>query len=542
MLCYRGKSTSKSKSKYRGEKTVTKINEMSADIFTKAVKEALNAPNEKETHGLINKALQSKVPVEDINTIITDVYNQAGQFTLARGVNKVRSAIENKIRAATATTIDGILIGSRDLVGKQIPNKYTLIRLDKKHMEVSSFDGQVPFQGGKIDIPVPAAVILKAEYDENYDSWSLVSLETYKPLSKEELVKHLSKVVIPISAINADYAYHKTDEKTVSSRPVVIQGNIARVSAEAVFRFEEDGEGNRTSTLDHYLPVYCGREMKQDEKMPCMQFLLNSKTRGVNSVRCHLSQQRKGTPTILVDDFVVACEEAAKKFKDPEAQASNANEWLRDISVIVVGSVNRYTRSTGQDKSAQNWVDIGVTGIIEVEDAIFDGTGAQKKLDQEAPKPIAIPSTHTTDSQPIAGPITSSPAPATEKKKGGKRSAVQKNPEVPENPAPSPEVVKAAADKVFPPATPSPAATPASAAQPAASAAPSSSTGTLPPKLLAMARVVKAYCNILDTTPANLSKEEVKSKMLDVITVDGIVMPDAVIEQILNYLRAGGIV
>lgn len=543
---------------------MTKISEMSTDIFSRAVKEALAAPNDekKEPSGLINKALQAKVPIEDINAIISDVYTQAGAFSLARGVNKVRSAIENKIRAATATSLSGILVGSHDLVGKQAPCRYTLIRADKKHYEISSFDNQAPYQGGKIDIPVPAAVVIKAEYDQDYDSWHLVSIEKYQPLSTEDLLKHIPSTIIPISAITQDFAYHKVQDKdgerVFSARPVVIAGYLSRMSPEAVFRFGEDSEGNRTSTLDRLLPVMCGRESKPDETLPCVQFLLNSKTRGINSVRCHISQQRKGTPTILVNDFITSCEEAVKRFKDPESQAGNVHEWMHDTPVIVIGSVNRYARSTGQDKAAQNWVDIGVTAIIDAESIDIDAGGAQKKITPPEQKATAVPPTHTTNSKPIAGPIESTrpPAdqpPAGKKRSPGKKSAVQDSPSDPspanaaaaagsDMPA-SPDgntiesEVASIADEIFPPGGTPAAADSVPAAAPAAAP---SVPGTLPPKLLDVAKKISAYCNVLDITPKDISVSEVKIKMLDVVTINGAVIPDSLIQQVLDHLKSGG--
>jgi hypothetical protein len=509
---------------------------MSIDNFKKAVKEVLSAPGEHEPQGLISKAQSSKVPIESINTAMAEVYQQSGNFSLRMGVNKTRSAIENMIRAANATELTGILMGSRDVVGKQFPNKYTLVRADKKHIEISSYEGQAPYHGGKIDIPVPAAVVLKAEYDQDYDSWSLVSIEKYQILTAEDLQKHLFKVMIPISAIDESYAYHKiNDDKPVSSRPVVIGGTISKISPEAVFRFEEDNDGNKTSQLDHYNPVYCPREMKPDEMLPCVQFLMNSKKRGINNLRCHLSQQRKGTPTILIPDFIVACQEAAKKFKDPEAQAGNVNEYMKGWPVIVVGTVMRYNKSTGQDKSAQNWVDIGVSCIFDAEGIDIDGDAAQKKI-ADAPKPEAAAPHITTQSPPIEGPIQSTQPVAAEKKPKAKKTTVQ---QAPANPAPpvasEEEVIQNVADEIFP-ATTTPAETVLPAAQPPAATAP----GSLPPMLLEKAKVISQYCMVLDVPPSQIDVAYVKDKMLDVITSPQGVLADVFIQKILDYLKAGG--
>ena len=508
---------------------------MSIDGFNKAVTEALSAPNEdkKEPQGLINKALHTKVPIENIRAAIAEVYQQSGNFSLRMGVNKSRSAIENMIRAANATELQGILVGSHDVAGKQFPVKYTLVRADKKHIEVSSYDSQVPYQGGKIDIPVPAAVVLKAEYDPDYDTWSLVSIEKYKMLDEEILKREITKVMIPISAITEEYQYHKTqDEKPVSPRPVVIGGSIAKISPEAVFRFDDDGEGGRVSSIDHYDPVWRSRESKPDEFLPCAGFLLNSKKRGINNVRCHIPQQKKGTPSILIPDFIVACETAAKKFKDPDAQAGNVNEYMKGWPVVVIGTVNRYNKSTGQDKTAQNWVDIGVTATLDADGIDIDGD-AQKKL-PDAPKQTATPPTHATTSPPVEAPIVSTPpVPPAEKKSKKKTTTVQ---QAPENPAPVDEVIQGAADKIFP----APAAEPAPQVSPAPAPAPTVPAGELPPVLLNMAKIISQYCSILEVSASDIDVAYVKSKMLDVITTPQGPLNDVFIQKILDYLKAGG--
>ena len=514
---------------------MTKISEMSADGFTQATKEALNP--------VIKTALESKVPVEDINAIITDVYSQAGGFTLQRGVNKVRSAIENKIRAVNATTLSGLLVGSRDMVGKPRPVQYTLVVKNGKHLEVSSFNPKVPYQGSEIDIPVPAAVQIKAEYDPAYDSWQIISIEKYQNLTKEQLIKNLASVAMPISAINQDFAYHKTNEDTVvSSRPVVIMGAISRMNSEAVRVFEEHEDGSTSSKVDHYLPVMCGREMNAKEELPCIQFLLSSKTRGTNSVRCHLSQQRKGTPTVLVDDFIAACQQAVAKIKDPEAQAADVGEWMKDCPVIIVGPVQRYNRTTGQDKSEQNWVDIGVSFIIDAEGLEVDGKGAQTKLpDKEEPKPTAIPPSHAVDSPPVIGPIISTKPVAVKKEKKPKEQPPAAPPQAnpPVSVPPQEDLlegfdVQEAADKIFPAETKTPAP---NVSAPPATAAPAAE---VPPKILNIARNIEMYCKMLDIAPKDVTPDELKKEAADFVTFEGSILPDSIIQKAVDYLVSGG--
>jgi hypothetical protein len=519
---------------------MTNVNQMAKDVFSQAVKEAISE--------LRTKALNAGVPNESIEAVISGVYTQAGNYSFTMAVRKIQSAVNNLIRAASAETLMGVIVGSRDKVGKNSPIRYTLLTTDKKHLEISNFGTTVAYQDQKMEIPVPALVTIRAEHDAEFDSWTLVALEKFQTIETvEQLAKILAKVAIPVSAIDANFAYKHGEH---SGRPVVLSGTIGRISAEAVFRYEEDTEGTRTSTLDHHLPVYCARELDKESFLPCLQFNLNSKTRGTNSARCHIQQMRHATPNLLIPDIASICKDAADKIREPEGQATAIMEWLYDLPVIVIGVVDRYKRTVSEAKSEQNWIDIGVTCVVCTEGMSVADGGVQKTLDQKTEKPASAPHM-TTQTEPIAGPITKTEGPAAPKKKGAAKPAAKKEvpPEAPaETPAPA-----APAAPMAPPKTPpvesddladqfSKAADESmeEATQPVASKTAPKTTAMAPisadiptAKINEIVRAIKFFSQISGLKLTDITVKMLREKALDIVGD----IPDSIIEAAI--IRAG---
>ena len=522
---------------------MTQVNQMAKDVFASAVKEAISE--------LRTKALNAGVPNEQMDQVISGVYTQAGNYSFTMAVRKINSAVNNLIRAANAETLMGVLVGSRDKTGKNSPIRYTLLTTDRKHLEISNFGTTVAYQDQKIEVPIPALVTIRAEHDPEFDSWNLIALEKFQQIETvEQLVKVLSKVVIPVSAITQDYAYKHGEH---SGRPVVVSGTIGRISPEAVFRFEEDDEGKRTSELDHHLPVFCNRELNKEEFLPCFLFNLNSKTKGTNIAKCHIQQMRNATQNLLVPDIAGICKDATNKIREPEGQATAISEWLYDLPVIVVGVVDRYKRTVSESKSEQNWIDVGVTCIVCTEGMTIEDGGAQKTLGQEQ-KPVAAPHM-TTQTEPIAGPIQGASGSAPPKKKGSSKPAAKKDTPPAEPPAetkaPVAEPPKtgettddladafaAAAGKSMEEATSAP---PAATAPPAVATAPTtkqksaSAPATSIPtgKIDEIIRGIKFWCQISGLAPTDVTVKMLKEKALDIVGD----VPDSVIEAAI--IRAG---
>lgn len=523
---------------------MTTVNQMAKDVFANAVKEAISE--------LRTKALNSGVQTEQIDAVIAGVYVQAGNYSFTMAVRKVQSALNNLIRAANAETLIGVFVGSRDKVGKQTPIKYTLLTTDKKHLEISNFGTTAPYQGQKIEIPVPALVTIRAEHDSEFDSWNLIAIEKYQILeTKEQIIKVLSKVVIPISAINGDYAYKHGEH---AGRPVVISGTIGRISPEVVFKYEDDEEGGRTATLDHQLPVICSREINKNEFLPCFAFNVNSKTRGTNFTRCHLQQMRNGTPTLLVPDVSTICRDAVSRVKEPDGQAAVLSEWLYDLPVLVVGVVDRYKRTVSESKSEQNRIDIGVTCVVDIEGMTVDGSGAQKTIDQKPQAPAAGPHI-TTQTAPVdAAPAAakkapkkaSQPAPAApaaEEKSADDLAAefsAAAASGLGDESAPPAEAAVEETTPAQPPAAAAPAAKKAEkkaksapAAAAAAPAATKSAVDVPPQKINEIVRAIKFWCQISGLKATDVTVEMLRKKALDIVGD----IPDSIIEA--TIIRAG---
>lgn len=446
---------------------MTKTNEMSLEAFRLAVAE--------QFADLRTRALEAGVTKESIDELVSATYSQYGNYNLITNIRRIRSAIQNKIEAASADTLVGVIVGSHDRVGKNSPIKYVLVRKDKKHVEVSNFGTTAQYRDQKIEIPVPAMVTIKARYDSEFDSWNLISIEDYKILDKASLQKVLAQVVIPISSISKDMAYSQGH----APKPVVITGEISKVGTEAVFKYTENADGDRVASVDHYLPVIVARELAKDatDVLPCFNMSLRAKDRGANLVRCHISQQRHGAPTIMVTDLTEICEYAMKKFPNaPESQAEQLTTDLKELACVVVGTVATFKKTYSEDKSERNYVDITISALVEIEGTLDTG-GAQKKLDQA---PAAATPPITTQSPPVPGPVTASPPVA---KANGSAKA----------PAPA--------------------------------------------KVLEIAKMLKYFCRAAGVKPDDISIDLLKKKALDI--VDGV--PDAVVSEAIAYVKESGV-
>jgi hypothetical protein len=488
---------------------MTKSSEMSREAFGIAVAERLGE--------LRNKALAAGVPKEQLEDIITSVYQQTQELSLTTAVNRIKNAFANKIEAASADLLVGVLVGSRDRVGKNTPIRYLLVKKDKKHVEISNFGTTAQYQGEKIEIPVPALVELKAVHDPEYDSWELKEIVSFRPIDKEGLIKALSSVVIPVKEITKDMAY--TQGKAAA--PVVITGELSYVRAEVVWKTRGDDE---KPEIDHSLPVMNPRETAKTnaDTLPCFQFTLKGKGHGANTVRCHLAAMRHGTPLTWITDIIpIANRVVTKHPTDPEAQAKELGEdWLKDLPVIVVGTVGTFKKTYTEDKNERNYVDISVSCVVDIEGA-FEGNGTQKPL---IPPQKGAP--HITTETPPIETKKSAPAPAPEA-----APEAEAQDDLAEAEAELAAVQKKLADakaakKSAKKAEPAPVAA-ATATQQAQAAAPSKDIAQI-------AKMIKVYCRAAGIKPSDVSLDILKTKALDI--VDGV--PDAVVIEAIGYLKA----
>jgi hypothetical protein len=483
---------------------MTKSSEMSREAFGIAVAEKLS--------DLRNRALAAGVPKEQLEEIITSVYGQTQDLSITTAINRIKNAFLGKIEAASATLLVGVLVGSRDRVGKNMPIKYTLIKKDKQHVEISNFGTTAQYQGEKITIPVPALVEVRALHDPEYDSWELKEIVSYRPIDQAGLVKVLTSVVIPIKDINKDMAYAQGR----AAKPVVLAGEMNYLRAEVVFKQRDFDDTTSKAEIDHSLPVMMTREMAKDQNdaLPCFQFSIKGKGQGANSVRCHLSQMRHGTPTTLITDIIPLAARAVEKHRnDPDEQVKDLNEWLKEMNVLVVGTVSTFKKTYTEDKSERNYVDIGVSCVVELE-GVFEGAGTQKTLETPKGAPHI-----TTETQPIAGKIESTkPAPA---------------------PAPAPEPEEddselIEAQKKLDAAKAAKAAKAAAKAAPVAAATATQQVQAPSKDIEQIAKMIKVYCRAAGIKPSDVTLEILKAKALDI--VDGV--PDAVVIDAISYLKA----
>lgn len=452
---------------------MTKASEMSREAFGIAVGERISE--------LRNKALAAGVPKEQIEEIISSVYSQTQDLSLTTAVNRIKNAIGNKIEAASATLIVGAIVGSRDVVGKKMPIRYLLITKDKKHVEISNFGTKAQYQGEQIEIPVPALVEVRATHDAEYDSWNLKEIVKYRVIDRDGLIKVLSSVVVPVKSITKEMAYEKGKS---SGKPVVLTGKMNYFRTEVTFKPRDENEPNKKAEVDHPYPILMPREFATTEGdvLPCFQFALTGKGHGANSIRGHLPPMRYGTPYVDVEDIIPISTRAIEKNRNkPEGQAEYLQEWLKDVDVIVAGTVNKFAATYTEDRQERNYIDVAVSCVVGLPSPLEEM--GQKTLTQAPAKGVP----HITTETP---PIQTQPAQFI------------------------------------------PDQAPAQAPAPAPAQAPQPTGGDN--KFMAVVKAIKLYSRAAGTKPSAIDIPTMKSKALDMF--DGI--PDAVIQEAIEFIKA----
>jgi hypothetical protein len=496
---------------FRSGEIVTKTSELDANAFLLAVNEQISEER--------NKALTAGIPKEKIDAIVSSVYESGKTYSLIRNTRRVKSAIDAQIKAASASPLRGIFVGSRDRVGKNSPIRYTLVTTDGHHLEISNFGDRAQYQGKKIEIPVPSAVTIRALYDDEYDSYNLLSLEEFQLLDKKQLIKALTSVAIPIKDITGDMAY----KQGRAARPVVIGGKISGIRPEAVFRREEADEGEETTAVvDHYLDVFTLREMAKENTvanhLPCFQFRLSASNKGGNMVSCDIQQQRHGTPMLFIEDLQTICTDALKESNDPETQAAKLEDLLLNEPVLVVGTVATFKKKYAEDKTERNYINLSVSCLVGLEGDFVEG-GVQQKIDQS---PAAKPHM-TTETQPVPGEIKASPAPEKRTRKAVEPAATSPPPATtPEDD----EVVKA--KKAL-----------EDAMRRAEEKKATETTIPVPPQILNMARHIGVFCRGSCIKPTDITIDELRKKALDIVGKPEDI-PDAIVRQAIDYLVKSG--
>jgi hypothetical protein len=297
----------------------------------------------------------------DVSSVVEQQIEENGEYGLKTIVRFAESALNRQMEAASAESVSGILCGSRDRYGKNWPRRYALVRSNGDHIEASSWKGSLPTaDGGEQGIPSAAAVEMRLEYDDEYDSYEAKQLDSVNQLSKAQMADRLSQIARHPSAIGRDDEYET----------VVVKGEIAYINPQTVF---EDGE-----------PEGDGPIMLEDERgRPKPHFELVLSEEADTRLRAHVERQRYSDPLMGIEDFGKLCRDANEKFGTPDDQTQFVGDAMRGREVAVIGNVNKVdqNRSNG---SVTKYIDIGVAGIVEL--GVTDET-ADDAADDPEPEP-----------------------------------------------------------------------------------------------------------------------------------------------------------
>lgn len=266
-----------------------------------------------------------------------------GAGTIARFA---QTAIESQVEAEQAEVLKGIIMGSRDRYGKNWPRRHSLLRSSGDHLEVSTWDGNLPnADGTEVKIPRGNAIVSMAcDFDAEYESYEGSRIEDVTRLSAAETVEEVSKVAVAPSDISRGDEYET----------VAVAGTVGFVNPQTVFEGgEPQGDG----------PVLMPDEREQNQ--PHFELVLEREDGTI--VRAHFERQSYGMPTFNVEDLGVLLEDAvAEHGDDPEAQASFLQTALKGMDVIVVGNVNSFDTNRSGDEVTE-YVDIGGTALIQTD-------------------------------------------------------------------------------------------------------------------------------------------------------------------------------
>lgn len=319
----------------------------------------------------------------DVDTIVQDNLTKHGDYSVKTIARFVKTDIQNQVEAEKADELSGIIMGSRDRFGANWPRRWSLVKSDGEHIQVSTWEGELDGPGGgKIDIPVGGAVVkMRCAFDEEYESWEGKRIEAVRELDPSEVVENLSEV-----AINPTDLSRGDEESTV-----VLKGTVAFVNPQTVFAGDDQEDW------------YDGEVLMESERGELLPHLEISFDTGGDEyrVRGHFDRQAYGRPYLQVPDLEKLCHDAVRHRDDPDSQAQFVQNGLRGEEVIAVGRVNSFTTDR-DDGDVVHYVDIGMSALVAT-----DGT-AQATIEESAD--VDEPESEA-DAEPEPEPA---PAPAAE--------------------------------------------------------------------------------------------------------------------------------
>jgi hypothetical protein len=300
------------------------------------------AVEETIDNDLVEDALAAGV---DVTAVVESVLDEHPDQVPRVQARLAESELRSRINAAETEEVVGLVAGSRDRAGKNWPRRFSLARSSGDHMEISSWSGSIDsVQGGQTRIPIGDVGKIRAEYDEDYDSWEAVAMAGVDRISDDEFARRLRSVAVDPSDLSRD------DEYSV----VAVQGPVSYISPQTVFENGEPaGDGDVLMADD------------QGRKQPHFEVSLAKDDDTV--VRGHLEQQSNGEPLVDLPGSDDLFKQALSQGR-PEDQA----DLLRDVylgeEVVLVGNVSSIDNYRNDDGDKTEYVDVQLSAVVSVED------------------------------------------------------------------------------------------------------------------------------------------------------------------------------
>ena len=279
------------------------------------------------------KADAAKYKLDPATILTTDQHKKLGFLTyntaVTKGAADLRRAIAEREKKTNGTDIKGVLAGIRDVYGSKAPVRFTILRKDGGHVDVSQFGTSLKKDGKKVDVAVPANVTVSALYDEEYDSYSVIALENYAPVKFDDFVSGLSAVAKSPAEIT------QSDHKKI----VVVKGRIEFVNPVPKWK---DGKQDGEET------VWQANQRKTPVEHPVIRIRLQGEDVSIGGllvpvyVSVTLQRMKNAVPTVSVPDIEGACQYALTVDEDPNEQAKQVGDILRGREIVAVGRVSSF--------------------------------------------------------------------------------------------------------------------------------------------------------------------------------------------------------
>ena len=301
------------------------------------------------------KADAAKYKLDPATILTTDQHKKLGFLTyntaVTKGAADLRRAIAEREKKTNGTDIKGVLAGIRDVYGSKAPVRFTILRKDGGHVDVSQFGTSLKKDGKKVDVAVPANVTVSALYDEEYDSYSVIALENYAPVKFDDFVSGLSAVAKSPAEIT------QSDHKKI----VVVKGRIEFVNPVPKWK---DGKQDGEET------VWQANQRKTPVEHPVIRIRLQGEDVSIGGllvpvyVSVTLQRMKNAVPTVSVPDIEGACQYALTVDEDPNEQAKQVGDILRGREIVAVGRVSSF-----DPKHDKIYINVDACTLIQTADA-----------------------------------------------------------------------------------------------------------------------------------------------------------------------------